>query len=352
MAKKKELSIEELYQKFMASQDNIVTEEEVFEFAEKEHLSEEETLKLLDHVEITDVNVDEIIDDIDQDNIETQEIANTGTSSVKDATKAYLNMIGAFPLLSREEEKKLAEQMAKGDKNAREQLINSNLRLVVYYAKQEVKKGSPIPFLDLIQEGNIGLMNAVDKFDYKKDLKLSTYATYWIREKMQRAQVNFGKEIRVPVHTNDQMKKIKIAASLLEQDLHRTPTTEEIAKRLNLTTERVEELMQLDPSFVSLEEPRGDDGDTELGDLLPNQDELSPEEYVERDYRKQVMWKMLADLPERERKVLILRFGLDDGQPDTLDQVGEKLKISKERVRQLEERAKRQIRGNNPEEDE
>ncbi len=356
MAKKK---IQELVNKFLASQDDIITEEEVFEFAEQEHLSEQETLQLLDHIEISDVDMDEIIEEVDNDNLmKEEEVESKG--SVKDAAKAYLNMIGRYPLLTPSEEIEYAKKMEEGDESAKETLINSNLRLVVYYAKKFVKSGSPLSFLDLIQEGNIGLMTAIDKFDYKKGFKLSTFASYWIREKMMRAIVNQGKEIRIPVHTNDLIAKVQRIETNLMQELDRNPTYEEIAKKLQeegekystIDAKKVEELFLLNPTLVSLAEPRGEDGDTELVDLIENDDELSPEEYAEREYRKDAIWKMLQKLPERDRKVLILRFGLNDGTPDTLDQVGEELKISKERVRQIEERAIRQLKRTNTSEDE
>ncbi|MBR2825870.1 MAG: sigma-70 family RNA polymerase sigma factor [Solobacterium sp.] len=357
MAKKKNSKIEELYKRFIESQDDIITEDEVFSFASQEHLSEQETLELLDRVDISDVNVDELLEEVEQDEMLGYHPTEESKSSITDAAKAYLNMIGRYPLLTREQEYELAKRMSEGDVEAKEQLINCNLRLVVYYAKKYIKNGSSLSFLDLIQEGNIGLMTAVDKFDYKRGLKLSTFATWWIREKIQRAIVNQGKEIRVPVHTNDLIVKIKKIENDLIQELHRNPSYEEIAKKLQeedvrydkVDAKKVEELMMLDPTIVSLEEPRGEDGDTELGDLIENDDELTPEESAEKSYMRDEMIRILEQLPERERKVLILRYGLNDGTPDTLDQVGSELKISKERVRQLEERAIRTLKKTNKE---
>lgn len=359
MAKKKNNKIDELYERFMESQDNVITEDEVYSFAEENQLSEQETLELLDRVDISEVNVDELMEDVEPDDMVGYHPNEQARSSSMDAAKAYLNMIGQYPLLTAEQEKELAKRMSEGDAEAKEQLINHNLRLVVYYAKKYIKNGSSLSFLDLIQEGNIGLMTAVEKFDYRRNYKLSTFATWWIREKIQRAIVNQGNEIRVPVHTNDLIMKIKKVESDLLQELQRNPTYEEIAKKLHeddvrydkVDAKKVEELMMLDPKIVSLEEPRGDDGDTELGDLIENDDELTPEESAERAFMREEMMRILEQLPERERKVLELRYGINDGTPDTLDQVGRELHISKERVRQLEERAIRTLKKTNKEDE-
>lgn len=263
--------------------------------------------------------------------------------AVSEPLQIYLNEIGRIPLLSEEEERILGERSAGGDQEARRRLSESNLRLVVSLAKHY--KGRGIPLMDLIQEGNIGLMHAAEKYDYTKENRFSTYASWWIREAMQRAIDQQSREIRVPVHVAENMKRVQKAAMELQQTLGRDATPGEIAEKLGDRTEdEVKDIINYLQSPVSLETPVGEDGESSLGDIVEDKTESTPEEAVNELVRQEEVKEMLSILGERERRILSLRYGLDGKKPRTLEEIGEKLGITRERVRQIEARALEKLR--------
>lgn len=256
--------------------------------------------------------------------------------------KIYLREIGQIPLLEPEEEKELGKRILEGDESARKRLAEGNLRLVVSLAKHYTGRG--VPFLDLIQEGNMGLMRAAEKYDYTMENRFSTYASWWIREAMQRAIDQQSREIRVPVHVAENMKKVQKAAKDLQQTLGRDATPAEIAHKLGKTEKEVKEILSYLQSPVSLETPVGEDGENSLGDLVEDKKESTPEEAVETLVEKEEVSELLSLLNEREQKVIRLRFGLEDGKPHTLEEIGETLGVTRERVRQIEARAMEKLR--------
>lgn len=263
--------------------------------------------------------------------------------AVSEPLQIYLNEIGRIPLLSEEEERILGERSAGGDQEARRRLSESNLRLVVSLAKHY--KGRGIPLMDLIQEGNIGLMHAAEKYDYTKENRFSTYASWWIREAMQRAIDQQSREIRVPVHVAENMKRVQKAAMELQQTLGRDATPGEIAEKLGDRTEdEVKDIINYLQSPVSLETPVGEDGESSLGDIVEDKTESTPEEAVNELVRQEEVKEMLSILGERERRILSLRYGLDGKKPRTLEEIGGKLGITRERVRQIEARALEKLR--------
>ncbi len=256
--------------------------------------------------------------------------------------KIYLREIGQIPLLEPEEEKELGRRISEGDESARRRLAEGNLRLVVSLAKHYTGRG--VPFLDLIQEGNMGLMRAAEKYDYKMENRFSTYASWWIREAMQRAIDQQSREIRVPVHVAENMKKVQKAAKDLQQTLGRDATPAEIAEKLGKTESDVKEILTYLQSPVSLETPVGEDGENSLGDLVEDKSESTPEEAMEALVEKEEVSELLSSLNEREQKVIRLRFGLEDGKAHTLEEIGEMLGVTRERVRQIEARAMEKLR--------
>ncbi|HJA66464.1 RNA polymerase subunit sigma [Lachnoclostridium sp. An169] len=256
--------------------------------------------------------------------------------------KIYLREIGQIPLLEPEEEKELGRRISEGDESARRRLAEGNLRLVVSLAKHYTGRG--VPFLDLIQEGNMGLMRAAEKYDYKMENRFSTYASWWIREAMQRAIDQQSREIRVPVHVAENMKKVQKAAKDLQQTLGRDATPAEIAEKLGRTESDVKEILTYLQSPVSLETPVGEDGENSLGDLVEDKSESTPEEAMEALVEKEEVSELLSSLNEREQKVIRLRFGLEDGKAHTLEEIGEMLGVTRERVRQIEARAMEKLR--------
>lgn len=259
-----------------------------------------------------------------------------------DSVKAYLKAIGQVPLLSKEEEIELAMQMEQGNAEAKSRLIDSNLRLVVNIAKRYC--GYSLPFLDLIQEGNLGLIRASDKFDYRKGFKFSTYATWWIRQAITRGIADTDRTIRLPVHMVDSVRKLKKVQGQFLTEYERYPTTEELAHELGITPEKVEEIMRAAHETMSLETPIGEEGDSCLGDFIPDDDIQAPEEAASQSLLKQQLADALRTLSDREAKVLRLRFGLDDGQNRTLEEVGKEFKVTRERIRQIEAKALRKLR--------
>ena len=261
--------------------------------------------------------------------------------SLDDPVRMYLKEIGNVPLLTAEQEQEFAKRVAGGDQAAKDKLIESNLRLVVSIAKKFTGHG--VPFLDLIQEGNIGLMRAVDKFDYTMGNKFSTYATWWIRQSVTRAIAETGHTIRVPVHMDGKINRINREYKVLSQELGREPTMEEAAKRLNMPVGELEDTMKISRDPVSLDKPIGDENDSYLGDMIEDKNSLSPSESAELSMRNEQIRQTLDTLDDRERKIIEMRFGLNDQAPMTLDEVGKKFHLTRERVRQLEARALRKM---------
>lgn len=259
-----------------------------------------------------------------------------------DVYKEYIKEIERIPLLTREEEVKYAKLVANGDKDAKKILIESNLRLVISIAKNYINKG--LPFLDLIQEGNIGLMTAIDRFDYTKGNRLSTYATWWIRQAITRALADQARTIRVPVHMVETINKMSRVQRQLTLELNREPSAEEIAEKMKVPVDKVREVMKISQEPVSLETPIGEEEDSHLGDFLKDESSLSPEEYTENEILKEEIKEVLMSLQAREQEVLELRFGLIDGTCHTLEEVGKKFNVTRERIRQIEAKALRKLR--------
>lgn len=339
-----------------------IDEKELYDLATKNHLSEEDIDTLFDWAIENDIDVEdndaeleedeELLEDEDSlDNEddessdeEDEDYSNDETSDFHstDSVKVYLNAIGNFPLLTAEQEKEIAKRVSEGDEEAKELLTNSNLRLVVSIAKKYVGHG--LNLQDLIQEGNIGLMRAVEKFDYTKGFRFSTYATWWIKQAIVRAINNQSRDIRIPVHLNEQIVKINRAERELLQKLDREPTEEEIASKVgNITPERVREIRSLNVDTVSLETPTGDDENSTLSDFVPDNRTIDPVEYTNNQYLKKEVNEILKELPERDQMILKMRFGLIDGTPKTLQEVGDVYNVTRERVRQLEQNALRKL---------
>ena len=262
--------------------------------------------------------------------------------AIDDPVKIYLKEIGRVPLLSAEEEIELAQRMSQGDSYAKKRLSEANLRLVVSIAKKYVGRG--MQFLDLIQEGNLGLIKAVEKFDYTKGFKFSTYATWWIRQAITRAIADQARTIRIPVHMVETITKVKKVSSQLLHENGHDPTAEEIALKLEMPVERVREIMRIAQDPVSLETPIGEEEDSHLGDFIPDDDAPAPAEAASLILLKEQLNDVLATLTDREAKVLKLRFGLEDGRSRTLEEVGKEFAVTRERIRQIEAKALRKLR--------
>ena len=259
-----------------------------------------------------------------------------------DPVKMYLKDIGRVPLLSAEEEVELAKRMQENDVAAKKRLSEANLRLVVSIAKRYVGRG--MLFLDLIQEGNLGLMKAVEKFDYQKGFKFSTYATWWIRQSITRAIADQARTIRIPVHMVETINKLTRIQRVLLQELGREPLPEEIAERMGVTVERVREIQKIAQDPVSLETPIGEEEDSHLGDFIEDEKTMTPSESVAFTMLKEQLLGVLDTLTPREEKVLRLRYGIDDGKPRTLEEVGKEFNVTRERIRQIEAKALRKLR--------
>lgn len=271
-----------------------------------------------------------------------EELLGSNSAKVNDPVRMYLKEIGVVPLLTNEEEQELAILVEQGDTEAKQRLAEANLRLVVSIAKRYVGRG--MQFLDLIQEGNMGLMKAVEKFDYRKGFKFSTYATWWIRQAITRAIADQARTIRIPVHMVETINKlIRIQRQLL-QDLGREPTPEEIGAEMDLPTEKVREILKIAQEPVSLETPIGEEDDSHLGDFIEDQEATSPAEHAAYELLKEQLEDVLDTLTDREENVLRLRFGLDDGRTRTLEEVGKVFGVTRERIRQIEAKALRKLR--------
>lgn len=282
-----------------------------------------------------------------EDDIETEDLANIDLSvpegvSLEDPVRMYLKEIGKVPLLSAEEELELAKRMETGDGEAKKRLSEANLRLVVSIAKRYVGRG--MQFLDLIQEGNLGLIKAVEKFDYRKGYKFSTYATWWIRQAITRAIADQARTIRIPVHMVETINKLIRVQRQLLQEYGREPLPEEIAKEMNMPVERVREIQKISQEPVSLETPIGEEEDSHLGDFVEDDHVPTPSEAASFTLLREQLGEVLDTLTDREQKVLRLRFGLDDGRQRTLEEVGREFNVTRERIRQIEAKALRKLR--------
>ena len=319
-------------------------------FANSE-LSAEKFEWILDYFEKQGVDVlntsDEDADDnyLDDEDEEVKVIDDTDILegvSLEDPVRMYLKEIGNIPLLTVEEEVFLAQRIEKGDEQARQQLIEANLRLVVSIAKKYVGRG--MSFLDLIQEGNMGLMKAVEKFDYKKGNKFSTYSTWWIRQAITRGIADTAKTIRVPVHMVETINKTLRTSRMLLQELGREPTNEEIAERMGMSVAKIDEILKTSRDPVSLDSPIGEEEDSQLGDFIKDESSLSPMDSASFSMLKEELDTAMDSLTDRERKVIRLRFGLDDGKTRTLEEVGREFDVTRERIRQIEAKALRKLR--------
>lgn len=299
----------------------------------------------IDVLSMTDEEPDDIPFEIEEEEVEQIDISVPEGVSIEDPVRMYLKEIGKVPLLSAEEEITLAQIMESGGlegENAKKKLAEANLRLVVSIAKRYVGRG--MLFLDLIQEGNLGLIKAVEKFDYRKGYKFSTYATWWIRQAITRAIADQARTIRIPVHMVETINKLVRVQRQLLQELGREPSPEEIAKEMNMPVERVREILKISQEPVSLETPIGEEEDSHLGDFIQDENVPVPADAAAFTLLKEQLVEVLDTLTEREQKVLRLRFGLDDGRARTLEEVGKEFSVTRERIRQIEAKALRKLR--------
>lgn len=337
---------------------NVLSLTEVGDYLSKLNISKEEIDEIYDRVEKNGIslvdsrepNSEELVDEEGDD--DGVVLTKTGEIDVEatvpktlptdDPVRMYLKEIGKVSLLTADEERELAIRMEQGDEEAKKKLCESNLRLVVSIAKRYLNRG--LSFLDLIQEGNLGLIKAVDKFDYTKGYKFSTYATWWIRQAITRSIADQARTIRIPVHMVETINKlIRISRQLL-QEYGREPTSEEIAKEMGITVEKVREIKKISQDPVSLETPIGEEEDSHLGDFIPDDDVPAPVDAAAYSMLKEQLMEVLDTLSDREKKVLMLRFGLEDGRPRTLEEVGKEFNVTRERIRQIEAKALRKLR--------
>ena len=341
----KKMTIEALLEKGKST--GKLSEKEVFDVLEEQDFDLEQFLGRCEQLNIEIINdnsEDPSFHDTDENlNVDDLESSlSTDGIAIDDPVKIYLKEIGRVPLLSMEEEKQLAERMAQGDTNAKKRLCEANLRLVVSIAKKFVGRG--MQFLDLIQEGNLGLLKAVEKFDYNKGFKFSTYATWWIRQAITRAIADQARTIRIPVHMVETITKVKKASSQLLHETGHDPTTEEIAERLEMPVERIQEIIRIAQDPVSLETPIGEEEDSHLGDFIQDDDAPAPADAASLMLLKEQLNEVLSTLSDREARVLRLRFGLEDGRARTLEEVGKEFDVTRERIRQIEAKALRKLR--------
>ena len=314
----------------------------VLEYLEKQKIDIVNAEVGVDNAEDLILDNDDIILD-DEDEVEIiDDVDVLEGVSTEDPVRMYLKEIGNVPLLTTEQEVELAKRVEAGDEEAKKQLTEANLRLVVSIAKKYVGRG--MPFLDLIQEGNMGLMKAVDKFDYTKGYKFSTYATWWIRQAITRGIADTGRTIRVPVHMVETINKTLRMTRTLLQELGREPTPEEVAERLNVSVSRVREVLKISRDPVSLDTPIGEEDDSHLGDFIEDDSALSPADSAAFSMLRAELATALESLTDRERQVVKLRFGLEDGRARTLEEVGKEFNVTRERIRQIEAKALRKLK--------
>ena len=340
----KKMTIEALLEKGKTT--GKLSEKEVFDVLEEQDFDLEQFLGRCEQLNIEIINDNsenpsfhDTDENLNVDDLESS--LSTDGIAIDDPVKIYLKEIGRVPLLSMEEEKQLAERMAQGDTNAKKRLCEANLRLVVSIAKKFVGRG--MQFLDLIQEGNLGLLKAVEKFDYNKGFKFSTYATWWIRQAITRAIADQARTIRIPVHMVETITKVKKASSQLLHETGHDPTTEEIAERLEMPVERIQEIIRIAQDPVSLETPIGEEEDSHLGDFIQDDDAPAPADAASLMLLKEQLNEVLSTLSDREARVLRLRFGLEDGRARTLEEVGKEFDVTRERIRQIEAKALRKL---------
>lgn len=330
-------------------QERTLSQQDVLDYLEDTKLEEEFLDDVIESLEKSGIKVseDELVDDSESgDEDETDKPRQRGqfndTVIVDDPVRMYLKEIGKVELLTADEEKELAARMEVGDDEAKQHLIEANLRLVVSIAKRYTGRG--MQFLDLIQEGNLGLIKAVDKFDYHKGYKFSTYATWWIRQAITRAIADQARTIRIPVHMVETINKLIRVQRQLLQKLTREPEADEIAQEMGITVEKVREIMKISQEPVSLEKPIGEEEDSHLGDFIPDEDAPSPAEQAAFTLLKEQLFDVLKELTPREEQVLKMRYGLEDGRTRTLEEVGKEFNVTRERIRQIEAKALRKLR--------
>ena len=334
---------------------NILEYQEISDFFAEFDLDPDHMEKILEYLEANNIDVlritgdgDEpddaplLAEDDDDMDVEQLDLSIPDGVSIEDPVRMYLKEIGKVPLLSADEEIELAKRMEEGDEDAKKRLAEANLRLVVSIAKRYVGRG--MLFLDLIQEGNLGLIKAVEKFDYRKGYKFSTYATWWIRQAITRAIADQARTIRIPVHMVETINKLIRVSRQLLQELGREPTPEEIAAEMKLPVERVREILKISQEPVSLETPIGEEEDSHLGDFIQDDNVPVPADAAAFTLLKEQLVEVLSTLTDREQKVLRLRFGLDDGRARTLEEVGKEFNVTRERIRQIEAKALRKLR--------
>ena len=340
---------------------NVLEYQEISDFFKDQSLEVEQMEKVLDFLEASGVDVlrisgndEELILDVDDDadiekmddeeeiELDKIDLSVPEGVSIEDPVRMYLKEIGKVSLLTADEEIELAKRMEQGDEEAKKRLAEANLRLVVSIAKRYVGRG--MLFLDLIQEGNLGLIKAVEKFDYRKGDKFSTYATWWIRQAITRAIADQARTIRIPVHMVETINKLIRVSRQLLQELGREPTPEEIAEEMKMPVERVREILKISQEPVSLETPIGEEEDSHLGDFIQDDNVPVPADAAAFTLLKEQLIEVLGTLTEREQKVLRLRFGLDDGRARTLEEVGKEFNVTRERIRQIEAKALRKLR--------
>ena len=337
--KKSILDVQEINDFFNDMELNADQMEKVFDYLEANNI---DVLRISEDTEDdVDVDIDIIISDEDDVDVENIDLSVPEGVSIEDPVRMYLKEIGKVPLLSAEREIELAQRMEEGEE-AKKELAEANLRLVVSIAKRYVGRG--MLFLDLIQEGNLGLIKAVEKFDYHKGYKFSTYATWWIRQAITRAIADQARTIRIPVHMVETINKLIRVSRQLLQELGREPLPEEIAKEMDMPVERVREILKISQEPVSLETPIGEEEDSHLGDFIQDDNVPVPAEAAAQTLLKEQLDEVLDTLTEREQKVLRLRFGMNDGRARTLEEVGREFDVTRERIRQIEAKALRKLR--------
>ncbi|MDU6629787.1 MAG: RNA polymerase sigma factor RpoD [Lachnoanaerobaculum sp.] len=356
MASDMKLNIGEINDFFAGTELNADSVEQIYSYLENKGIEINENISDDINIDIDNIdNIDSIVDDDsllldDDDEFDKDSEEDIDLSAIdllegvgtEDPVRMYLKEIGTVPLLTANEELELAKRKQDGDEYAKQRLIEANLRLVVSIAKRYTGRG--MSFLDLVQEGNLGLIKGVEKFDYTKGFKLSTYATWWIRQSVTRALADQARTIRVPVHMVETINKMSKMQRKLTLELGYEPSVTELANALDMTEEKVMEIMQIAREPASLETPIGEEDDSNLGDFVADANVLTPEGNVESVMLREHIDTLLGDLKERERQVIVLRFGLEDGHPRTLEEVGKEFKVTRERIRQIEAKALRKLR--------